>query len=275
MMAHKNLFGNLLVCALLLSCAKETVQPVQPVQEGKTYTLSVEAGKGERPDTKTLLIDGMGSLNAYWAVGEQVSVYKADALLGTLSAVAGGEETTLSGTITGDLSVDDNLTLKFLSPDYDSQDGTLAYIAANCDHAVASVTVTNVEGTGVTTTKASFVNRQAIVRFSLNVSARPLMITVADRNITVTPVSATDVLYVAVPAISDKPILLKTKLGETTYMLHKNGVTLEAGKYYDINANLSSAIVVHNEGELTAARQTDNAQILFANDIAIGSLLEI
>ena len=118
------LFLILASTALLLSCAKEMEAPVQPAQGVKTYTLTVEAGKGERPDTKALALDGSGALKATWAIGEEVSVYKADALLGTLTAQKDGSSTTLKGEITGDIAKDDELTLKFLSPDYASQDGT-------------------------------------------------------------------------------------------------------------------------------------------------------
>ena len=164
----KKTFFILLACVTLFSCVREMDLPEQPVQEAvKTYTITVEAGKGERPDTKALYVDGYGSLKASWDVGEQVSVYKADALLGTLSAQTEGKSTTLKGQITGEIAKDDVLTLKFLSPDYASQDGTIAYIAAHCDYAVASVTVTNVEETTVTTSSASFVNQQAICQFTL------------------------------------------------------------------------------------------------------------
>ena len=154
MASLKSLIGNLLACSLLLSCAKEMEAPVQPAQGVKTYTLTMEAGKGERPDTKALALDGSGALKATWAIGEEVSVYKADALLGTLTAQKDGSSTTLKGEITGDIAKDDELTLKFLSPDYASQDGTIEYISSHCDYAVANVTVTDVAGTTVTTTSA-------------------------------------------------------------------------------------------------------------------------
>lgn len=165
-------FAVITACAMLFSCVANMEQALieQPVPEEvsapNAYTLVVKAGKGERPDTKALGFDG-DTLNASWAVGEQVSVYKADALLGTLSAQTVGKSTTLQGQITGEIAKDDVLTLKFLSPDYASQDGTIAYIAAHCDYAVASVTVTNVEETTVTTSSASFVNQQAICQFTL------------------------------------------------------------------------------------------------------------
>ena len=262
---------------MLFSCAKETeisVQPEPPVRETGTYTLTVNAGKGERPDTKALMFVET-KLKAFWSQGEEVSVYKADALLGTLIAQNNGTSATLKGEITGDIAKDDVLTLKFLSPDYASQDGTIEYISSHCDYAVASVTVTNVEGTTVTTDEATFQNQQAIVRFTLNVSAKPLVVTLPKQTITVTPESARNWLIVAVPAISSASVFLKATAGEKTYMLNKTGITLEAGKYYDINATLSDATVVHNEDELVSAVANDNAYILFGNDISIGSLLEI
>ena len=261
--------------ALLLSCAKEMEAPVQPAQGVKTYTLTVEAGKGERPDTKALALDGSGALKATWAIGEEVSVYKADALLGALTAQKDGSSTTLKGEITGDIAKDDELTLKFLSPDYASQDGTIEYISSHCDYAVANVTVTDVAGTTVTTTSAQFENQQAIVSFNLNVSAKPLIVNVPNLSITVTPSDARANLFVAVPALSSQPVSLRATVGDKQYTLLKNSVTLEAGKYYSIGATLSEATLVHNESELTAAVQTDKAQILFANDISINALLQI
>lgn len=278
------LLGSLLACGLLLSCAKETEQPMLPVQEDRTYTLTVEAGKGERPDTKALIIDGEGALNASWAIGEQVSVYKADALLGTLAAQINGEETTLQGKITGEIKKDDVLTLKYLSPDYASQDGTIQYIAAHCDYAVANVTVSKIAGSAVTTTPASFQNQQAIVKFNLrnadntaDISASALMITLPDQVIRVTPASAQNEFYVAVPALSSQTLSLRALVENDVYDLNKDEVSLAAGSYYDITAKLSKTgiVVVHNESELTSAVTTNGVQILFANDISISSLLEI
>ena len=271
-------FFPLIFFVLLVSCAKETepaMQTEQPAQEKmKTYTLTVTAGKGERPDTKALNLNG-NTLEATWAKGETVSVYKADALLGTLTAQSAGKSTTLSGEISGEIKKDDELTLKFLSPDYASQDGTIDYIAAHCDYAVATVTVTDVAGTTVTTTSAQFENQQAIVSFNLNVSAKPLIVNVPNLSITVTPSDARANLFVAVPALSSQPVSLRATVGDKQYTLLKNSVTLEAGKYYCIDATLSEATLVHNESELTAAVQTDKAQILFANDISISSLVNI
>ena len=263
--------------ALLFSCAKEMDLSVQPVQGVKTYTLTVEAGKGERPDTKALNIDD-NNLKATWTTGDTVKVYKGVAFLGNLFAQADGKKATLSGTVAGDIQKDDVLTLKFLSPDYAHQDGTLDYIAAHCDFAVASVTVTNVDETTVTTTSASFVNQQAIVKFTLNVSAKPLSITLPGQCIAVTPKSPQSVLYVAIPALSSQAVSLIAAADEKVYVKTVDNVTLAAGSYYAITANLTesaSDLLVHNEAELRTAVQKNNASILFAGNISTTSLLEI
>jgi len=274
----------LLACAVLFSCTEDIVpdiieQPERPVQEGvKTYTLAIIAGKGERQDTKALDIDGTGSLNATWTKGDTVRVYNGVAFLGNLIAQADGQSTTLKGQITGAISKDDVLTLKFLGPDYTLQDGTIEYIASHCDYAQASVTVTNVEEAAVTTTSATFANPQAIVKFTLNVSAKPLSITLPDQCIAVTPSSAQSVLYVALPALSSQPVSLMAAADEKIYVKSVASVTLEAGKYYAITANLAesaSDLLVHNEAELRAAVQKNNVSILFANNISTTSLLEI
>ena len=80
----------LLAGALLLSCSKEVEvevvgkQDPDPTPEVLTYTLSVVAEKGEA-GTRALSLDG-NTLNATWAEGEEVRVYKDNVLLGTLAA---------------------------------------------------------------------------------------------------------------------------------------------------------------------------------------------
>lgn len=273
-------FPIILACAaLLLSCAKEMdspVQPEQPAQGPGTYTLTVKAEKSDRLGTKALGFEG-STLKATWAAGEQVSVYKGEALLGTLSAQE-DDPNTLYGIITGEIAKEDVLTLKFLSPDYASQDGTLAYIASHCDYAVASVTVEDVGDTNITTTQANFVNQQAVVKLTLNVSVKPLSITLPGQVIAITPESALNELYVAIPALSSQTVSLVAAANEKVYFKNVDAVTLEAGKYYTITATLeeySGALLVHNESELNAAVQTNNAQILFANDISVGQNVQI
>lgn len=79
-------------------------------------------------------------------------------------------------------------------------------------------------------------------------------------------------------AISSQTVFLIAAADEKVYVRSVDNVTFEAGKYYAITANLTestSSLLVYNESELKAAVQTNNANILFANDITITGLLEI
>lgn len=125
----------------LFSCSdniEPQVTPVEQTSQAGTYTMTVVAGRGEI-GTKALNLSG-NTLNASWKAGEKVKVInttQGNAELGTLTAQKGGTTTTLSGPISDPISADDVLLLEFLSPNYDSQVGTLAYIEENCDYATA------------------------------------------------------------------------------------------------------------------------------------------
>ena len=217
-----------------------------------TYTITVNATKGDdtssAPSNRALSFVG-SQLNASWKQGEQVTVYnttKDVALTGNLTAQSDGASTTLSGTLTGSVDVNDELTLKFLSPNYASQDGTLDYIAANCDYATATVTVSSINGNNITTSPASFINQQAIVKFSLkdkannnDLSASQLVVTADGTSYTVTPASTTNVFYVAVPGFSSKNVALTATVGTDTYTYAKAGATFDNGKYYTVSVKMS------------------------------------
>ena len=86
---------------------------------------------------------------------------------GTLIAQSSGASTELKGTLRGTIENGDELILRFNSANYASQSGTLDYIAANCDFAEASITVSVDGGNVVPASNASFENQQAIVKFIL------------------------------------------------------------------------------------------------------------
>ncbi len=159
--------------ALWTSCQKEadSVRDEAPadIPEGSLW-LSLEASKAA--DTKALALDG-STLNAYWEAGEKVEVFLDGGHIGTLTATPNGTDNTkatLSGTVSDASGIAENAVLTLLFPretwSYASQAGTLDAIAANYDYAAAEVEVVSVDGTNVTTTRASFVNRQSIYKFT-------------------------------------------------------------------------------------------------------------
>ena len=139
-MKHSNIIRTmvalLIASTAFVSCNKES----EPV--AGTFTMTVNAAKGDNT-TKAISLDGT-TLTASWAQGESVTVYNvtrnAD-LEGSLVAQGDGASSVLTGTLSGEIAEGDVLTLKFLNPDYSMQEGTLEYIAANCDYAEATVTV--------------------------------------------------------------------------------------------------------------------------------------
>ena len=243
-----------LLTALFLTvtaCTKEdsvldssAVEKEQPVI--KTYTMTVNASKGEDvATTRALSLDGT-TLNSTWEVDEEVTVYnvtKSADLGGTLIAQSAGASTTLTGTLTGTIEKNDVLTLKFHSPSYASQNGTLDYIAANCDYATANVTVSSVVGGNVTTDAAHFTNQQAIVKFTLKDKGNggalldgttKLAITVGSNSYTITPASATSTLYVAIPGISGQSITLNAVVGTKIYTFTNPSATFANSQYYTV-----------------------------------------
>ena len=251
----KKILSNIFMTAVLLvagsvvvSCEKEN----QPV-EG-TFTMTVDATKADNGGSKQLTLDGSG-LHATWVEGEKVTVYNitqnAD-LTGYLEAQSDGVSTKLKGELSGTIAKGDSLLLKFLSPSYGSQDGTLAYIAANCDYAEARVKVASIsDGTtkNITTTAAAgFVNKQAIVKFTLKngsneaISVTPLKVSDGTHTYTVTPASATNVLYVAIPGFSGKTVSLTATGGGNNYDYEKSGITLTSGQYYEIIVKMKQRI---------------------------------
>ena len=252
---------------------------MQPTEH--VYTMTVNASKGSdaadsRTATRALSLEGT-TLNAAWAEGEKVTVYnvtkKAD-LNGTLKAQTSGASTTLKGSLTGTIENGDQLKLKFLGPNYNTQDGTLNYIATNCDYAEATVTVASVTDGNITTKEdaAAFQNQQAIVKFTLKKKAddsalqipasTAFTISNGSSEFTVTPTTDTDVLFVALPATST--VNLSTTIDDITYSYNKTGAELVAGKYYEISVKMV-------RGEINLAKITKSTTLL-DGDVLTGTL---
>ena len=254
----------LMASAAIVSCSvkedifeeKTTIKEEPAVQPAKVYTLSVNATKGGDDEaTKALSLSG-STLNATWSQGDAVEVWTSDGTTtkyGTLTAETSGASTKLKGTLSSLPSNGQSLLLKYLSPAYATQDGTLTgsetSIDRVCDYATATVTAT-VAGSNVTATDASFVNQQAIVKFTLKdkddasaLSVNKLFVTVGGTTCEVTPAAAMSELYVAVPAVASGRVTLtaqKTSLGFTFYYDYlKTGATFAQGQYYAINASLT------------------------------------
>ena len=221
---------------LLTACTSESLVEYEAPAVSTaptTYTLTVQASKGEADTSRALNLDSSGALNASWTKDDEVKVYNASGTeVGSLKAASSGAETMLKGEVSN-VAVNDVLTLKFLSPSYANQDGTLDYIAENCDYATASVTVLSIDGTDVTTTGADFVNQQSIVKFTLQnkygiaISATEMMVVADGNTYAIHSATVSNEFFVALPSFSEKDIEVTAFNGSDIYSFVKESITIE------------------------------------------------
>ena len=254
-----NMMAASLVGVAFMSCSSQD-DVLTPA--GQTYTMSVKAQKGG-DETRALNLDGT-TLKATWTEGDVVKVYNSTPeLIGTLTAQSAGATTTLTGDLTKLPTTGDELTLKYLSPSYSTQDGTLTGTANSidkvCDYATATVTAT-VSGTNVTTGAATFQNQQAVVKFTLKdkdgnaLPSNPTAFTINDGTddiVKLTDIPAgtysangEGVLYVAIPGFTEKTITLTATVGTDTYTCTASSKTLENGNYYGVTAKMAKQAAV-------------------------------
>ena len=263
----KTLVALLMAGAAVTSCSSDNEMDSLKAPAAKTYTMTVQATKGGDAMTRALA-DGGTTLTATWSVGDVVKVYNSSSVeLGTLTAQAAGASTTLTGTLTTAPTDQETLTLKYLSANYSTQDGTLTGTDNSndkkCDYATATVTAT-VSGTNVTTDAATFQHQQAIVKFTLKKSdgtalpSNPTAFTMTDGTSTVEltnipagtyTTNGEGVLYVALPAVSSKTVTLTATVGSDTYILTTSSAKSFAnGSYYRVTAKMAK--VVHYSSEI-------------------------
>ena len=228
----------------------EKIQEEHPQQKEGVYTLTLTAYKGAPTKALTEATDGK-TIQSTWETSDVVKVYRGSDCLGELHPATGGSASTeLTGDLTTAPSKGDELTLTFSSENYASQTGTLEYIAAHCDYATATVTVTAVSGNAITTTPASFESRQAIVKFTLKkteggteLAATQFLFNDGSVTYTVTPSPAASTLYVAIPAFGDRTITLSAQAADGYYDFTQSGVSFENGKYYRVTVSLTKQLI--------------------------------
>ena len=193
MKASRLIIAALFAGALIVSCNKEIEQetvivPNSPVLQSECV-ISIDATKAVTSKALAESSDGK-TLNATWEDGDAVAVClltgdpdnPISEVIGKLTPKTTGDATTkLEGTIvTTGLTNGSWLYLQFPYKVYTDagsktwtsswynavQDGTLATIASKYDYATCGVQVTAIDGDVLSTTKAEFVSRQAVVKFN-------------------------------------------------------------------------------------------------------------
>ncbi len=266
MISIRTVAALLLTVAAVTACSNDDIfaDESTPVttETPRAYTLTVKATKsGNDAGTRALTLEG-NTLNATWKAGEEVAVYSVTgegseevesiAPVGTLTAQGSGATAMLKGEFVSTYTptVGTKLRLKFNDkPDYTTQEGSLDYIAAHCDYAVADITISTVDavtGDVTSTAPASFENQQAIVKFTLKkqdgttpVSATSLTVNVGSISYDVSPDTPASEIFVAIPAASNKAVTLKAISADGNFGYEKTVVTFEKGKYYSIGVKMT------------------------------------
>ena len=251
----------LLFCgAVLPACTdKEDVKENNSIIENvkqQTLSLTINASKNKNSKISKALAESGQNLAATWGENDEVSVYDGETLLGTLKPQTTGETSTVLSGNNLQAPTGTTLTLKFNTPNYANQDGTLEYIAANCDYVVAELSEVKVVDGEITYKEdyADFINQQAIVKFTLkngdaDFSATSLKV----NDYTVTASSATNVFYVAIPATSDVA-LVATVSGGNEYAYTKTGANFSNGNFYNVTVKTWKAkLVVATASNITEA----------------------
>ena len=249
----KSVFGIAALLLALAACNKvETdITPAgQSSAEGITITATLAP---KTADTKAVS-EGTNKIEVSWAENEKMAIlyevsgnkYVADAEIKSVDAggsatieftVVDGTPDNTPCTLVYPLAAakDDHTGVKDAVTLLAAQDGTLS---ANLDVRVGAGTIqTTTPGLDVATQPAA---QYSIFKFTVRgadgttaISARPLTITVGTQDYVITPAAATDVLYAALPAVSDEKVSFDATDGsDRTYTCAKLSASFEAGKYY-------------------------------------------
>lgn len=247
--------GTLLIAGIaFVSCSVNDEDIYNQKEAGPSEWSITLNGTNGNALTRALSLSG-SSISASWATTEHIYVKKNYQVVGTLSPTVNAASSPLSGTLTGEFAVNDELTLTYPQQSilYTGQKGTLEDIAENYNFATATVTVTSVdaENKALTATDANFTNQQAIVKFTLkdkatdepiNATALGVAADVGDNKFagfTVNPDAATSEIFVALSGISAKNMTLTAVVGTDIYYYEKAGVTFTHGKYYEVTVKMS------------------------------------
>lgn len=297
----KKIFTNILTLAALLitgvaftacSSSDDSIVEQQPANPGEqVYTLTIKASKDGSATTRALKLETSGALTAYWANGDELTVYnktKSEALTGSLIASnASGSTATFSGTLSGTIAANDELTLTYHPitsiSTYQGQDGTLSGTngAEKYDMATATVTVKTIVGSDITINEAgaSFTTQTAMIKFTLqDDAATPAMLNATSLKVSIdgedlltfSPTEATyttngaGILYFALPsadvvaaakstttaALASAEVAFSATVDSYTYKITKTGYPFAAGKYYTSILN-TRKLMTYDLGAIT------------------------
>lgn len=261
----KKIFGIAALLLVLAACDKnDNVIAVQEEPQSENTQKGIPFSATISTATTKALADAGSTLTATWAVGEKVAlIHNSVSDEMEIASVSGGVAT-ITGTITGSPADNDPVTIIYPSSAADGttgnvkadllqsgQLGTLDDISANYDVRVGTGNL-EVSGTASLKSNVSLTNQFAIFKFTVRkadgttaISTNPLTITLGAQAYTITPASATDELYVALPAVSGQKVIFDAVDGsDKTYTCAKLSVSFYAGNYYQTTLKMREYVAM-------------------------------
>jgi hypothetical protein len=267
-------------------------QPAKAVGIPFTATISM----GESASTRALAEDNVNNkIVATWATGEKVALIY---MVGSTPTKTDAEVTkqadgtaTISATLASGATNGSDVTIIYPSTAADgttgnvkanllaAQDGTLATIAANYDVrkgtgklsiSAGGATVNN----GTAGTPVSLAAQNAIFKFTIqdlsaaDKDASKFFVSDDEGNVItiVTPGSATDELYVALPVMTAGTYWFNATIGEKPYIAKATtAADTEVGKYYQTTVKMATIGDVILSNGTFAVKGTDTEQAVIAN----------
>lgn len=244
--------------------------PVEQPAKAEGITITTTLAPKTNGATNRAVSEGTNEIEVEWAVNEHIAILYT---VGSEKKVADAEITSVDGSGTATISFtvdgsttdgtdctlvypasaakDDNSGVKDAATLLAAQDGTLN---ANLDVRVGEGTIQTVTpGLTITTQPAA---QFAIFKFtvknadgSATIDVKPFIVSIDTYDYIVTPATATNELFVALPAISGEEVKFTAfDAGSNIYMNAKTGISFSAGSYYQstvkLNASSLKALII-------------------------------
>ena len=234
--------------------------PDQPLNtDGIPFKATISTGTS---GTRGLTPDG-DDLKATWEIGEKVALIHNgvnDEM--EVKSVDGDGVATIVGTITGNPSTGDAVTVIYPSTAadgttgnvkanllYAQTNGTLADVAAKYDVRKGTGTL-KVNGTASLNGNVSLDNQNAIFKFTIKNAAgsatidiKALAATIGTTTYVTTPTAATSELYFVLPAVTSQKVSFAA-VGDAKIYAFSKTVSFDAGRYYQSTLKMSETNVV-------------------------------
>ena len=280
-MTMKKLFGIAAILLAAAACTREEPEAIPQTVTPETVTdsgIPFSAKINGEVVTKALS-EGNNRIVPTWAEDEEVALIYSDGTarkdVMRVTSVDGEGTATITGTLTGNPSGTVDVTVIYPATaadgtsgnvDYSvlySQKGTLDDVAANCDIRKGTGSLAVTGGVASFTENISLENQCAIFKFTLKqtdgttpIAAKPLVICFDAQDYTIDPENATDVLYAALPGLTNKAVSF-TATNSSSVKFYKAfaSVTFVAGKYFQSPLQMSSQLTLPGQFSVSATKK--------------------